>query len=79
MEAAAMKRGEAAVVDVREKEEWDVEQIPDAIHPSRGTIELEIEDEIKDICKSTSNCPILTGQTSKNRSGASRRKISRTR
>jgi rhodanese-related sulfurtransferase len=59
-----MKSGEAAVVDVREKDDWDEENIPDAIHLSRGTIELEIEDEIKDICKSTSNCPILTGQTS---------------
>jgi len=59
-----MKSGEAAVVDVREKDEWDEEHIPDAIHLSRCKIELEIEDEIKDICKSTSNCPILTGQTS---------------
>jgi len=49
-----MKNGEAAAVDVREKDEWDEGHIPDAIHLSRGTIELEIEDKIKDICKSTS-------------------------
>jgi rhodanese-related sulfurtransferase len=52
--AAKMKSGEAAVVNVREKDEWDEEHMPDAIHLSRGTIELEIEDKIKDICKSTS-------------------------
>ena len=41
--AAKMKSGEAVIVDVREKEEWDEEHIPDATHLSRGTIELEIE------------------------------------
>jgi phage shock protein E len=46
--AAKMKSGRAAVVDVREKDEWNEEHIPDAIHLSRGTIELEIGDKIED-------------------------------
>jgi rhodanese-related sulfurtransferase len=33
----------AMIVDVREKDEWDEEQIPNATHLSRGTIELDIE------------------------------------
>jgi rhodanese-related sulfurtransferase len=46
--AAKAKSGEAVVVDVREKDEWDDEHIPDAIHMSRGTIELEIEEKVPD-------------------------------
>jgi phage shock protein E len=38
----------AVIVDVREKDEWDEEHIPDAIHLSRGTIELEIEEKVPD-------------------------------
>ena len=45
---AKMKSGEAVIVDVREKEEWDEEHIPDATHLSRGTIELEIEEKFPD-------------------------------
>ena len=37
-----MKSGQVAVVDVREKDDFNEEHIPDAIHLSRGTIELEI-------------------------------------
>src|SRR5947207_15917325 len=49
-EAAAKSRiGEAAISDVREKDEWDEEHIPDAIHLSRGTIELDIEEKIPDL------------------------------
>jgi rhodanese-related sulfurtransferase len=48
---AKSKSGEAAIVDVREKDEWDVEHIPDAIHISRGTIELDIEEKIPDTNK----------------------------
>src|SRR5881396_4027777 len=49
-EAAAKSRiGEAAIVDVREKDERDEEHIPDAIHLSRGTIELDIEEKIPDL------------------------------
>jgi phage shock protein E len=49
--AAKMKSGEAVIVDVREKEEWDGEHIPDATHLSRGTIELEIEEKFPDLNK----------------------------
>ncbi len=44
--AAKMKSGNVVLVDVREKDEWDEEHIPDAIHLSRGTIELEIEEKV---------------------------------
>jgi rhodanese-related sulfurtransferase len=46
--AAKSKSGEAMIVDVREKDEWDEEHIPDAIHMSRGTIELDIEEKVPD-------------------------------
>jgi rhodanese-related sulfurtransferase len=46
--AAKSKSGEAAIVDVREKDEWDEQHIPDAIHLSRGTIELHIEEKFPD-------------------------------
>ena len=46
---AKSKSGDAIIADVREKDEWDEEHIPDAIHLSRGTIELEIEEKIPDV------------------------------
>src|SRR5437773_11907617 len=46
--AAKSKSGEAVIVDVREKDEWDEEHIPDATHMSRGTIELDIEEKVHD-------------------------------
>jgi rhodanese-related sulfurtransferase len=46
--AAKLKSDEAAIVDVREKDEWDEGHIPDAIHLSRGTIELDIEEKVPD-------------------------------
>jgi rhodanese-related sulfurtransferase len=46
--AAKSKSGEAVIVDVREKDEWDEEHIPDAVHMSRGTIELDIEEKVPD-------------------------------
>ena len=46
--AAKLKMGEAIVVDVREKEEWDEGYIPGAVHMSRGTIELDVEDKVPD-------------------------------
>jgi rhodanese-related sulfurtransferase len=46
--AAKLKSGEAVIVDVREKDEWDEEHIPGAIHMSRGTIELDIEEQVPD-------------------------------
>jgi rhodanese-related sulfurtransferase len=49
--ATKVKSGDAVIVDVREKEEWDEEHIPDAIHLSRGTVELEIEEKFPDLDK----------------------------
>jgi rhodanese-related sulfurtransferase len=46
--AAKSKSGEAVIVDVREKDEWDEGHIPNAIHMSRGTIELDVEEKIPD-------------------------------
>ena len=44
--AVKSKSGEAVIVDVREKDEWDEEHVPDAIHMSRGTIEVDIEEKV---------------------------------
>jgi rhodanese-related sulfurtransferase len=46
--ASKLKSGEAMIVDVREKDEWDEQHIPGAIHLSRGTIELDIEEKVPD-------------------------------
>src|SRR4029079_671342 len=46
--AEKSKGGEAVIIDVREKDEWDEEHIPDAIHMSRGTIELDVEEKVPD-------------------------------
>jgi len=48
-EAAEKAKTEAVVIiDVRDKEEWDEGHIPDAVHLSRGTIELDIEEKVPD-------------------------------
>jgi rhodanese-related sulfurtransferase len=47
--AAKSQSGEAVIVDVREKDEWDEEHIPNATHLSRGTIELDIEEKVPDV------------------------------
>jgi len=44
--APKFKSGEAVIVDVRDKDEWDEEHIPGATHMSRGTIELDIEEKV---------------------------------
>ena len=46
--AAKLKSGEAVIVDVRDKDEWDEGHIPGAMHLSRGTIELDIEEKLPD-------------------------------
>ena len=46
--AERLKSGEAVVVDVRDKDEWDDGHIPGATHMSRGTIELDIEEKVPD-------------------------------
>jgi len=46
--ASKTKSSDAVIVDVRENDEWDDEHIPDAVHMSRGMLELEIEDKFPD-------------------------------
>ena|SRR5437870_4057811 len=47
--ASKTKSGDAVIVDVREKDEWDEEHIPDAIHMSRGMLELNVEEKVPDL------------------------------
>ncbi|MFN2542497.1 MAG: rhodanese-like domain-containing protein [Chthoniobacterales bacterium] len=49
--ATKLQEHEAVIVDVREKDEWDEEHIPHAIHISRGMIELDIAEKIPDLNK----------------------------
>ena len=46
--AQKLQNKEAVIVDVREKDEWNEGHIPHAIHLSRGTLELDIEEKIPD-------------------------------
>ena len=46
--AEKMKSGAAAVIDVREQDEWEEGRIPGAKHVSKGLLELEIEDQVPD-------------------------------
>jgi rhodanese-related sulfurtransferase len=46
--ASKTKSSNTVIVDVREKDEWDEEHIPDAVHMSRGMLEFEIEDKFPD-------------------------------
>jgi rhodanese-related sulfurtransferase len=46
--AHKLQNHEAVIVDVREQDEWDEGHIPHALHLSRGTIELEIEEKVPD-------------------------------
>ena len=46
--AAKARSSDAVIVDVRERDEFDVSHIPDAVHMSRGTIELDVEDKFPD-------------------------------
>ena len=46
--ASKLKSGEAVIVDVRDKDEWDEGHIPGALHMSRGTVELDIEEKVPD-------------------------------
>jgi rhodanese-related sulfurtransferase len=51
--AGEVERG-AMLIDVREREDWEAGQIPGAVHLSRGTIELEIEESVPAV-----NTPII--------------------
>jgi rhodanese-related sulfurtransferase len=46
--AAKSKSGNAVIIDVRDKDEWDEGHIPGAIHMSRGTVELDMEEKLPD-------------------------------
>ena len=46
--AAKLNSGDAVVVDVRDRDEWDEGHISGATHMSRGTIEFDIEEKIPD-------------------------------
>ena len=46
--ASKLQSSEAVIVDVRDKDEWDEQHIPGAIHLSRGTLELDIEEKVPD-------------------------------
>jgi rhodanese-related sulfurtransferase len=47
--AEKSKSGEGLIVDVRDTDEWDEEHIPDAVHMSRGAVELDIEEKVPDM------------------------------
>lgn len=42
-------KGEAVLIDVREKSDWDESRAAGAYHLSRGTVELEIEEKIPNV------------------------------
>src|SRR5207237_8798189 len=46
--AAALKRGDTLLIDVRDADEWKEGHIPGAKNFSRGTVELEIEEAAPD-------------------------------
>ena len=46
--AKAKSSSDVVIVDVREKDEFDESHIPDAIHMSRGMVELEVEEKFPD-------------------------------
>jgi len=46
--AKTKSSADAVIVDVREKDEFDESHIPDAVHVSRGMVELEVEDKFPD-------------------------------
>ena len=46
--ARKLNTGEALIIDVRDKDEWDEDHIPGATHMSRGTIEFDIEEKVPD-------------------------------
>ncbi|MFL6584516.1 MAG: rhodanese-like domain-containing protein [Chthoniobacterales bacterium] len=47
--AEKLRRGEAHLIDVRDREDWDEGHAANAEHMSRGTIELDVEDKFPDL------------------------------
>ena len=46
--AKAKSSSDVVIVDVREKDEFDESHITDAVHMSRGMVELEVEEKFPD-------------------------------
>jgi rhodanese-related sulfurtransferase len=46
--AAKAKSNDAVIVDVRDKDEFDESHIPNAVHMSRGLLEVEVEKRFPD-------------------------------
>src|SRR5437763_10288270 len=46
--AKTKSSSDAVIVYVREKDEFDESHIPDAVHMSRGMVELEVEEKFPD-------------------------------
>ena len=46
--ASKMQNAEAVIIDVREREDYEAEHIPNALHLTRGTLELDIEEKVPD-------------------------------
>src|SRR5438445_11712264 len=46
--AKAKSSSDTVIVDVREKDEFDESHIPDAVHMSRGMVELDVEEKFPD-------------------------------
>jgi phage shock protein E len=46
--AEKARNGEAVIVDVREADEWEEGHIANAVHLSRGTLELDVEEKVPD-------------------------------
>ena len=46
--AAKAQSRDVVIVHVREKDEFDENHIPDAVHMSRGLLELEVEEKFPD-------------------------------
>ena len=46
--AKKFQEHEAVIIDVRDKDEYDEDHIPNALNLSRGTIELDIEEQVSD-------------------------------
>lgn len=43
------ERGEAILIDVREDQDWGADHAKGAKHLSRGTVELDIEEQVPDL------------------------------
>jgi len=46
--ATKSKSGDTVIVDVREQDEFDESHIPEAVHMSRGMLELEVDEKFPD-------------------------------